>query len=331
MKKKILIAFIIYFLILKYMFSICFPFLLALIFYYMLKPIIDRLEKHFDVCRNALGVSLLLVIYFLFAFLLGLLFTGLIIIVVKQMQLFPYYYQQYLLPLVNEFSLFMHSKFSIFMNQDYSMLLKDFLGQSLIVLVNMISSFLTSIPTFLISFFIFFISTFFLVLEYEDIKQKIISFTSFKHLQILMFIKNKSYLSLKSYFKCQMILMMICFGILCLTFSILKINHVLWSALMISLLDALPFIGVGIALIPMCLLYFIEGQYLNMIYILLIYFMINMIRSLLEPHLMNKELKIPSFILLLSMVIHVHFFGMIGIILSPIHMNLLYSMLDYES
>ena len=122
--------------------------------------------------------------------------------------------------------------------------------------------------------------------------------------------------------------MVICFFILWIGFSVLRFQNALLYALLTAFLDSLPFIGVGIVILPMCLFYLFKGIYLKALYLFLLYLIINVVRSLLEPQIMNKQLQIPSFLLLLSMMIHLYFFGLIGIILSPIHMNIIYSILD---
>lgn len=330
-KKQTFILFcmlFIYCLMLKYMFQVFFPFALAIMSYFTLKPAIDYLEKHFDVHRNAIGVSLLLVIYLLLAIGLSLLIGYAVVFIIEQSAYMPTYYQQIILPFIEQSRLWLEQS-PLLNNQDIFMMIQDFIGQSLIYMMTSFSALLTQIPSFLFAFFLFVISTFFLVLEYDDIKNKILSISSPRFLKFFLIIKKQSFKSLKIYLKCQFILMTLCFLILWIGFTILKLNHSFIYALCTSFLDSLPFIGVGIVLIPMCFLYIVEGMYLKALYIFLLYLMINLVRSLLEPQIMNKEMKIPSFLLLLSMVIHLHFFGIIGIILSPIHMNLFYCLLDY--
>lgn len=121
------------------------------------------------------------------------------------------------------------------------------------------------------------------------------------------------------------------FFILLIGFAVMRMSHPLLYAFVTALLDSLPFIGVGIVLIPLCIVYLLQGAYLKAFYIFLIYLIINVVRSLLEPRIMNKQMKIPSFLLLLSMMVHLYFFGMIGVILSPIHMSLIYGFLDIQN
>lgn len=329
-KKNLILLFSIfmYCLFLKYLLPICFPFIIAIVIYFMIKPIIDCLERYFDVHHSAIGVSLLLVIYLMIALVIGGLIGYLGLFIIHKIDTFPLYYEHNLFPFMNRIIDYIQLHYSFLMTLDNITMIQELMKQSVLSLMSYLSQFLTFIPTFLFSFFLFLISTFFLVLEYDQIREKVFNHFSPRLLKVFLLIKESSFHSFQIYLKCQIFCMFLCFFILWIGFSILKINHSCLWALCISFLDSLPFIGVGIALLPMCFLFILETSYMKALYLFLIYLMINVLRSLLEPRFMNMQLKIPSFFLLLSMVIHLHFFGITGIVLSPIHMNLLYSFLD---
>lgn len=320
-----------YCLILKYMFDVVFPFGLAIVCYFIMKPLIDSLEHHFDIQRSAIGVSLLLTIYLVLALILGGIMTYGIFFFIDFFRNIPMYYQDMFLPWLNEFLLWLEQQFPFLVNQNSLTSLQEFLTQSLLRIVTSFSTILAHIPMYLFSFFLFVISTFFLMLDYDDMKEKLLSLCHYRWIQSFVDIKNRCLHCLWIYLKCQLILMGICFVILFFGFCILRLKYPFLYAFMTALLDSLPFIGVGIVLMPLCVVYLFQKAYLRAFYIFLIYLIINVIRSLLEPHIMNKQMKIPSFLLLMSMMIHLHFFGMIGVILSPIHMSLFYSFLDHSS
>lgn len=332
MKNRVgLIAcFVIYFLILKYMLSVFIPFILALLLFFLLKPIIDYCELLFHMRRNAIGMSLLLIIYLLVAFILVMSILYLLIYCFQIVKNIPDIYQNMINPFFENILFWVEKQFPFLMNQDCLNMIKQYSGQYLMQFLSMISYIITMIPHFLFSFFLFIISTFFLVLEYDEIKVFVIRLCSSKYIHFINKMKELCIKSIGIFFKCQMILMFVSFLILWICFIILKIDHSLLYAFLTCLLDGLPFIGVGIVLIPMFIFYLLQNTFLNAFYIFLIYLMINLIRSFLEPYIMNKQMKVPSFILLLSLMIHLYLFGIIGVILSPIHMNILYSYIEYS-
>lgn len=330
-KKKGLIIFVvimIYCLMIKYLFGVLFPFLLSFLCYYVMKPLIDTIENSFHVKRSAIGISLLLVIYLLLTIILGTLITYLFFLLADVLTKLPMYYETMIQPFFHQLIIVLSQQYTFLGQTDILSSIQDFLTQSFFQAISALSIMITQIPSFIFSFFLFIISTFFLVLDYDPMREKMLSLCRQDILFIIFTVKQRCLTSLKIYLKCQFILMMLCFFILWIGFSILRMKHPLLYAIMTALLDSLPFIGVGIVLIPMCIVFVLRGLYLKGLYLFLIYLIINVVRSLLEPQIMNKQMQIPSFLLLLSMMIHLHFFGVIGIILSPIHMSLIYSFLD---
>ncbi|MEG0276796.1 MAG: AI-2E family transporter [Coprobacillus sp.] len=325
MKKKIvfIIFIIIYCYIIKNMFHVFFPFICAFLCFFMIKPLIDYLDKRFSLKRSAIGVSLLLIIYIVVALILGIGLSYFIIWLLQFIRLLPLYYEEYIIPISNQILQIISQKFSFLMNMDILNTFESNLHQIFGCLIEQITLIISSIPKYIFAFFIFLISTFYLVLEYDEMKEKCLRFCSWEFVRSFIDIKNNGLRSIKIYLKCQLTLMLLCFVLLWIGFSILKFPHPFLYALLTSVLDSLPFIGVGIVLIPMIIFFFIQNHYLMAIYIFLLYLIINLLRSVLEPHIMNKQTKIPSFIFLSSMVIHMYLFGFVGVFLSPIHVNLL--------
>lgn len=330
MRKWIIIGLIIYCFVLKYMLSALLPFLLAFLFYLILKPLIDFLESYFHIRRSAIGISLLLIIYFFIIFIVFICLFYCINYSVHFIERLPDIYQTILNPIFNEIVLIIDKYFSYLINQDLLIKINEYSYTFILKFISYISSFLSQLPHYLFSFFLFIISTFFLVIEYDEMKEYFLGMFSDDLIESFYKFKNIFMKSIYMFFKCQMILMIICFVILLFGFYILHIQNAFIYALITCLLDSLPFIGVGIVLLPISIVYLLQNAYLRAFYIFLIYLIINLMRSVLEPHIMNKQSKVPSFVLLVSMIVHLYLFGFVGICLSPIHMNLLFGYLNYK-
>lgn len=328
MYKKILwFGFIIgYICIIKYCFFQLLPFLLAFLCYYMLKPVIEKIEKLCHFKRDTIQMSLFISLYLIFIVIVLFLIVYAIIYGLRSIQNISYLYQSFVEPLVSQTISWITSQFSFFSQQDYL----SFIYDILLYVMTCLSTLLRYIPNFIFSLFLFMMATFFLVLEYDKIKQQFFYHLSFKTIHFLQNMKNNCLQSITLYIKCQCILMFVCFLILSFVLTILKIDHSLFIAFIISLLDSLPMIGIGIILIPWVIALLIQKCYMKAFYIFFVYLFINILRSFLEPHMMKKQTKIPSFLLLLSMVIHIYLFGFIGVILSPVHINVLYSLMQRD-
>lgn len=113
-------------------------------------------------------------------------------------------------------------------------------------------------------------------------------------------------------------LMGITFLILTAGFFILQIRYApLWAAL-VSLVDALPVLGTGMVLVPWSLASFIQGDSIRAIGLLGTYAAATLIRQVLEPRFVGKQLGLDPLVTLFSMYAGYRLFGLGGMILSPL-------------
>ena len=81
-------------------------------------------------------------------------------------------------------------------------------------------------------------------------------------------------------------------------------------------------------MIPFIIYYLVNGLYFKAFYIFLIYAFLSLLKEIIETYMYNKSLKIPNILLLISMIIHLYFYGFIGLFLSMIHMNVLFAYIE---
>ncbi|MCD7892905.1 MAG: AI-2E family transporter [Erysipelotrichaceae bacterium] len=284
MKKWLIILLFIIYLILLKLFS---AILMPFLFAFLVYIIMKPLIDYFD--SHALSISILAMIYLLF---MGFMIFLIYILYEKIIQ---YHLLDLLLaiPYCNE-------------------------------LITPIIQILSELPNLVLSIFIFIISTFLLVLDYKKIRYLLVRSMHYKYIRLFVYYKDQCHKSMITYIRCQGILMLICFIHVWIMFYILNIPHSLFYGLISTLLDALPLIGIGVILIPMAIYYMIQMCYLKGIYVLMMFIWLSFLRNIVETKMMNHQIQIPSFLLLFSMIAHIYFYGFVGIILSPIHLNILY-------
>lgn len=108
------------------------------------------------------------------------------------------------------------------------------------------------------------------------------------------------------------------FCILAAGFLLLRIPHsVLWAAL-ICLVDILPVLGTGTVLIPWSIVCFLQGNSLQAVGLLGIYGIITLLRSVLEPRLVGKQLGLDPLVTLLAIYAGYRLWGLLGMLLAPI-------------
>lgn len=307
----IFIALIYYFFI-QYICISYFPYVLSIIIVY---SIISFLKTKFYY-NQYIGMIFLFLLYFLFSFLFLIIIYYIISFVYHSLLNYQDFYN-YLISIIN-------SPVILKLFQYY----QSYYEEIMKFIINKCIYFMSIIPITLKNYLIMIISSFMLLISYDHLKQICIKYVD-KHILIsLLSILTSLINTFKIYVLTQLKLMIIVFIYLIVGFTILKIPHVLLCSLLLSLLDALPFIGVGIALIPMSIIEIMIGHYLKAIYIIILYLLIYLTRTFLEPVFMKNEFKVPIFILFISMIIHIRLFGFIGVVISPLTLTIIHFYLD---
>ena len=108
------------------------------------------------------------------------------------------------------------------------------------------------------------------------------------------------------------------FAVLCLGFLLLQISHpILWAAAT-CLVDILPVLGTGTVLIPWSIVCFLQGDSIRGIGLVAIYVVISLLRSVLEPRLVGKQLGLDPLVTLLAIYAGYQLWGLAGMLLAPI-------------
>ena len=116
----------------------------------------------------------------------------------------------------------------------------------------------------------------------------------------------------------EMKLALVAFVLLLAGFFLLRLEHSLMLASLITLVDAFPVLGVGTVLVPWSLLELIQGNRGMGLGLLGLYVLIWLIRSVLEPKLLGKELGLDPLVTLVCIYAGFRLWGLSGMLLSPI-------------
>ena len=112
-------------------------------------------------------------------------------------------------------------------------------------------------------------------------------------------------------------LIFLTFIILSIGFSILKFNSPFGIAFLISLVDGLPFLGIGIFLVPMIAFFIHSGNLYVGISLLLLYLFTITIRQFTESYMWASTFQLKPVHAFLIMASTIYLFGFAGILLSP--------------
>lgn len=101
-------------------------------------------------------------------------------------------------------------------------------------------------------------------------------------------------------------------------FWLLRIPHAAIWAVGVALVDAFPVLGTGTILIPWSIICLLQGQTARGAGLLGLYAVVWLVRSVLEPRLLGKELGLDPLVTLLAMYTGYKLLGILGMILSPL-------------
>lgn len=304
----LLIAALAVYFFMRFFFSISLPFLLAFLLIWKVYPYLNKLSKKTKVKEIwILGILIFLIVFLL----LGILYV----------------------PLSNCF------EDVIFLKEDESILeselletcvekyneLKEtcsqYVGDDMVIKIQ--TGAIDSVKT-CISFFtyviIFFVSLLLFCKDFGKIKEKIEERKDNVAIRVI-----KGVLSyIKAFLKSQIIIFSVLALLAGVTLTILGVPNGWLFGFLAGVLDAFPFIGTGIVLVPLSIWLFLKGQILQAVLCLVLYGACALIRELLEPKLVGEKVGIYPIVLFASVFVGMQIFGLGGIIKGPLSVVILY-------
>lgn len=127
-----------------------------------------------------------------------------------------------------------------------------------------------------------------------------------------------------TFVKAQLIIICIMATVAAMTLGFSGIRHgVLWGILA-GFLDALPFVGTGIVLIPLALVQIFYGYYGRAVVCIILYIACIFLRELLEPRLIGRRIGVTPIAVLASLYAGIQLFDVWGIIKGPLGFVMIY-------
>lgn len=129
---------------------------------------------------------------------------------------------------------------------------------------------------------------------------------------------RKSFLrAIFTQFRTALIMLGVTFAELSVGFSIMGLEYAILLALLIALLDALPVIGAGLFLLPMLGYGLVVSDMTLAIGSGLIYIMLIIVRQLLEPRLIGRQLGLYPLATMMAMYAGLKVMGFLGMLVGP--------------
>lgn len=309
------------------------PFVIGAVAAYLLRLPIRFLNRKLPLSYKTIAIAVVLLFYVTIGALISLLGVEAVSWITEFVSRLPELYQTYAIPFFAD----VMNRLEVLMadfDHDVVEALNDMgskalqsVGQMLsnlsVTVVSMASGAATSLPGLIIKVILIIISTFFLSIDYEKIKEFILRQLSEKTQVLLYEIKNYVAGTLWVCIRSYAIIMSITCVELAIGLSILKINGAVLIALLISFFDILPVLGTGGIMIPWTVLSLVRGELRLALGLAIVYIAITIIRNIIEPKIVGGQLGLHPIVTLSSMFAGVQLLGVIGLFGFPIGLSLL--------
>lgn len=323
----VLLLFIIY-VILKYAFGVILPFLAGIIIAVPIAALSSRSAKYFGGSRKLWGVFYIGV-FWLFLFVAILLGVQKLLLEAEEMLAF---FGEHISRISERLGNFFGALSAIPSRLPFLEKLEadpDISGQVSDLLNNvtekgseMIASLAGRIavgtPRAFAGFSVSVISSFYFCKDLDEIKNYIFKFLSNDSKSDTKKVVLSIYGGIKSYGRAYLWLFLITFAELFVGLIVLRRQYALVVALLIAVIDLLPLLGAGIILVPWAVILIADGALGIGIGMLVLFALVSVVRQIVEPRLVGKELGIHPLASLAAMYIGFRIFGFVGMLTAPI-------------
>ncbi|MDQ0416751.1 sporulation integral membrane protein YtvI [Croceifilum oryzae] len=325
------------FVTLTYSLPLVYPFLIAWLIAIFLEPSIRWLERKIRLPRWA-GVLIMLI------FLLSIVFSTIIFLVAELVQELAKL-ADFLPKLLNQFGQQLLDPFSkdgssmnkivetiqtyLAKNPTHQKGIEDSIRENLGVItvkitqtitdiLSGIGTFLSNLP-FLLTVLVFVtLATFFISLDLHKIKNRSTKFIPVKVRSAGGLVFEDIRKALFGFVRAQATLISISGLIMLVGLLILGVKYPFTLAVVITIVDLLPYLGVGAVVIPWIIYLFLVGDVELAIGLSVVYAIIVITRQILEPKLVASNVGLDPLLTLIALFVGLQLFGFTGLIIGPV-------------
>ena len=183
--------------------------------------------------------------------------------------------------------------------------------------LHLASGILSRLPNGALAFVTGLISSFMISAKLPKIRKKLMQRFPSEKMQPWMDTLKSMKTLLLGWLKAQVKLSGVTFGMMALSFLLLRIPYGLLWAFLVALLDAFPILGTGAVLVPWSLVSFLQGDSLRAFGLLGTYAAVTVTRTVLEPRLVGRQLGLDPLVTLVCFYAGFRLWGILGMILAP--------------
>ncbi|KGE16289.1 sporulation integral membrane protein YtvI [Paenibacillus wynnii] len=182
------------------------------------------------------------------------------------------------------------------------------------ILLNLISS-LPSLGTIMI---VVVLAAFFISMSWEKHNDKLSGWLPEPVKRPLSDIWQDLRKALVGYLRAQLILISITAMIVIIGLLLLGVKSALAIGLMIGFVDLLPYLGVGIVMLPWAVYSYVTGNLALGVGLSILFAIILIVRQVLEPKVLASSIGLDPLAMLIGMFAGLQVFGVLGLIIGPV-------------
>lgn len=192
------------------------------------------------------------------------------------------------------------------------------LSAALSGLASAVTAWVGSVPSILFFLLVTVIATVYLALDLERINAFILSVLPSRVRIKLLSIRDGAFSTVKKYLSSYLFICGITFAIMLIGLSLLGLKNAPLVAVLVSLLDVLPVIGVGTVLVPWSVFELATGNHSLGIGLLILFVTNTVVRQFSEPKIIGKSLNLHPIATLVMLYAGYALFGLAGLLLVPL-------------
>lgn len=317
----------------RYLLGLVSPFLLAFFIAYLLEKPGKRLSARLKVPMKAISLMLVVVFYSIIGLAIFLVGAKVIAVVTAVVPQLPALYNNQLVPYltvmlegIEQVLARLDPKLVAVIDDAFLKLISslgNIISDSSLAIVGYISDFAVFLPSALLKTLLMIISTFFFAGDCDRISHVIGRQLTPRGrelvVQVRQYLSNTLLVVIRSY----LIIMFLTFIQLSIGLSIIRIPSAVLVAFLIAVFDVLPVLGTGGIMIPWMIVMFFKGDNVTGIGLLVVYAVVTVVRNIMEPKIVGKQLGLHPAVTLMSMFAGASLFGLVGLLGLPIGLSLL--------
>lgn len=319
------------YLVIKYLFPVLAPFLLAIVLAQLVEPIVSRLEWRGKVPRSAaVGVVMLLITSgFVLLLVIGIAFL------IYEIRMFAAYVPSYYalaMDLTNQLAERLGALNEVLptsiskLMQDLLTNAQDMVSRQAPRLIETLGTF-TGLPLLMLNVVIGLVATFFFSRDRRVIYDFLMQLAPSDLRPKIREVKFEVWASAMRFARAQLILIALTMTLSIIGLALIGSNYAVTIGLLVGFVDVLPVIGPAAVFLPWIGYHFLFGSSAFGMKILIVYLIVAGIRQVLEAKVIGEQIGIHPLATLFSLFLGIKVFGAWGVIAGPLLAILLKAMI----